>query len=265
MTVLTGDKRSLRKALFIAAVIAMALVVALTVVYAGVHADLLPVRRSDVPAMPEPDPFSTKLPAKGKFLVASRNLADPRFQETVVLLIDYGTGGATGIIINRPTKVPLAELLPSEPGLKERADVVYYGGPVEGHRMLMLIRSGEKPEESGRVFGDVYVSASKNTLERMIGTHKTAKQFRVYAGYAGWLPGQLDREVSRGDWYIISADAGSIFEKKSSEIWRELFRRGSAIQVWHQDGSRSGLKMTVLTQNRPSGTGVGSSNQVIHE
>ncbi len=234
MFVLPGNERSMRKSLFIAAVIATASVVAMAVFHAGAHADLLPVRKPDAPAMPEPDPFSRELPAKGKFLVASRNLADPRFQETVVLLIDYGAGGATGIIINRPTKVPLAELLPSEPGLKKRADVVYYGGPVEGHRMLMLIQSGEKPEESGRVFGDVYVSASKNTLERMIGANKTAKQFRVYAGYAGWMPGQLDREVSRGDWYILGADAGSIFEKKSSEIWRELFRRGSAIQVWNR-------------------------------
>ncbi len=181
--------------------------------------------------MPAPHPFSAELPGKGKFLVASRTLADPRFQETVVLLIGYDSGGATGLIINRPTKVSLAEMLPSVPGLKKRADVVYYGGPVELNRMLMLIRSGEKPEESDHVFGDVYVSGSRNTLERMIGSHKTAKQFRMYAGYAGWLPGQLDSEILRGNWLIVGADADSIFKKKSSEIWREFIRRGSAIEV----------------------------------
>ncbi len=68
--------------------------------------------------MTEPDPFSV-LPAKGKFLVATRNLIDPRFQETVVLLIDYSSKGATGLIINRPTDVPLLEVLPSVPGLKK--------------------------------------------------------------------------------------------------------------------------------------------------
>jgi putative transcriptional regulator len=100
--------------------------------------------------------------------------------------------------------------------------------------MLMLIRSGEKPEESGRVFGNVYVSSSRNTLERMLVPHKTEKQLRIYAGYAGWMPRQLDGEISRGDWLVVSADAGSIFDKKSSELWRELFQRGSAIQVWNR-------------------------------
>ena len=199
---------------------------------AGPHDYQFSIRNPDSQAMPEP--FSNDLPAKGKFLVAGRNLIDPRFEETVVLLIDYSAEGAAGVIINRPTKVPLAEVLPSVPGLKARAGVVYYGGPVEGRRMLMLIRSGERPEESGRVFGNVYVSASMDTLERMIASHKTDRELRMYAGYAGWMPQQLDREVSRGDWLIMSADAGSIFEKKSSGIWRELYQRGSAIQVWNQ-------------------------------
>lgn len=237
MLVPTGDNRSTRNTRFIIAVIITTVVAVAAVIFTvgsvltGVHAGLVPVRKPDAPAWPEPDPFGDALPAKGKFLVASRTLVDPRFQETVVLLISYGAEGAAGLIINRPTKVLLAEMLPSMPDLKKRADVVYYGGPVEGHRILMLIRSGEKPEESGSVFGNVFVSTSGNTLEQMISAHKPEKQLRFYAGYAGWLPGQLDGEVSRGDWHIVRADADSIFEKKSSDIWRELFRRASAIQV----------------------------------
>ncbi len=194
------------------------------------HAGLLSAQITSLSTPQEPDPFSV-LPAKGKFLVASRNLSDPRFQESVVLIIDYGAKGAAGLIINRPTKVMLAEILPSVPSLKKRADVVYYGGPVEGHRMLLLIRSDNKPKESGHVFGNVYISASKSTLDSVIGLNRPAKQFRMYAGYAGWSAGQLEQEVSRGDWLIVRADASSIFDKKSSEVWRELFRRGSAILV----------------------------------
>lgn len=184
--------------------------------------------------MQEPDPFAPEPPGMGKFLVASRALVDPWFRETVVLLISYGAGGATGLIINLPTKVRLADMLSSVPGVKDRNDIVYYGGPVEGHRMLMLIRSDEKPDESSPVFGRVYVSSNRNTLGRMIDAHKTEKDFRVYAGYAGWLPGQLEGEVSRGDWYIVRADARTIFDRKSTEIWRELIRRSSAIQVWYR-------------------------------
>jgi putative transcriptional regulator len=198
---------------------------------APAHAGLSPVRVPAGSALTEPDPFDASLPAKGKFLVASHRLVDPRFRETVVLLIGYGAEGVTGIIINQPTEVRLADMLPSMQGLKDRADVVYYGGPLEGHRLLMLIRSVKKPDESDLVFGDVYASASKKTLETMLIARKTAKQFRVYAGYAGWMPGQLDREMSRGDWLIVTADARTIFEKKPSEMWPELMRRGSEIQV----------------------------------
>ncbi len=241
MSLTSFKSQSLRKALFIAVGVAAAIVIFSALFSAGTeparaNTGLSPVSKPNAPAMPEPDPFSDDMPAKGKFLVASPNMVDPRFEETVVLLIDYSAEGAAGLIINRPTKVPLAEVLPSVPGLKDRAGVVYYGGPVEGHRMLMLIRSGEKPEESGRVFGNVYVSASMGTLEHMIRSHKTDRELRLYAGYAGWMARQLDWELSKGDWIVMSADAGSIFEKKSSEIWRELYQRGSAIQVWNRRG-----------------------------
>ena len=115
--------RSMRKALFIvAAVIATVFAVCLALypadrALARVHAAVSPVRTRDAPALPLPHPYGDALPAKGKFLVASRAIADPRFRETVILLIDYDASGATGLIINRPTKVPLAEMLPSVSGL----------------------------------------------------------------------------------------------------------------------------------------------------
>lgn len=214
---------------------------------AGAEAGLSPAGNPAIPMMREADLFAPELPGKGKFLVAGRALADPGFRETVVLLISYGAGGATGLIINLPTNVRLADMLSPMPGLKDRGDIVYYGGPVEGRRMLMLIRSNEKPEESAPVFGNVYVSASRNALGRMIVAHRTERDFRVYAGYAGWLPGQLEGEVKRGDWHIIPADARSIFDKKSTEIWRELIRRSSAIQVWN----RTWLPGIVMQKNDP--------------
>jgi putative transcriptional regulator len=180
--------------------------------------------------------YGDALLEKGKFLVARSTILDPSFRETVVLLVGYDAAGATGLIINRPTKLLLASILPNVPALEKRSDVVYYGGPVEGQRMFMLIRSDQKLEEADRVLSDVYVSASRNTLERMLDENKTQKQLKVYSGYAGWLPGQLSREVLRGDWYIVDADTDTIFEKKESEIWRELTDRSSSIEVWkHTD------------------------------
>src|SRR5512146_88504 len=106
---------STRTALFITLILATASVVMPDYFSAGAgqpaNAGLLNASKPGMPALPEPGPFGQALPAKGKFLVASRNLLDPRFRETVVLLIDYSAQGAAGLIINRPSKAHLAELL----------------------------------------------------------------------------------------------------------------------------------------------------------
>ncbi len=187
-------------------------------------------RNTDSPHLDEPDQFDTQL-SKGKFLVASRRLGDPRFQETVVLLISYDRNGAMGLIINRPVKMSLSDVFPDSAIFKKRKDTIYFGGPVEVNRLLFLIRSPGKPEEAIRVFGSVYASSSRDMLDRVIGKRKEGEHVRVYAGYAGWAAGQLDAEVARGDWHVIRADAKTIFDKKSEKIWPELIRRGSELQV----------------------------------
>jgi putative transcriptional regulator len=187
-------------------------------------------RSPDSPVLPEPDQFDTKL-SKGKFLVASRRLGDPRFQETVVLLISYDRNGAAGLIINRPVKMSLSDAFPDSNIFKKRKETVYFGGPVELNRLLFLIRSPGIPEESVRVFDGVYVSSSRPVLDRIIDKPKAGEHVRVYAGYAGWAAGQLEGEVARGDWHVIQADAKTVFDKKSEKIWPELIRRGSELQV----------------------------------
>jgi putative transcriptional regulator len=165
---------------------------------------------------------------KGKFLVASRNLKDPTFFETVVLLIDYDRDGAVGLIINRPTKLKLSKVLPEMEGLQQRSDTVYLGGPVAKTQMSLLIRTDSQPEGAHRVFDNMYMASSRKVLQRLIDDAAEEERFRVYAGYAGWAPGQLDREVSRGGWHILPADAETVFDKEPLEIWPELIRRTSA-------------------------------------
>jgi len=165
--------------------------------------------------------------SKGRFLVASRNVKDPRFSGTVVLLVEYSVSGAMGLIINQPTGVRLSELIPEVKGLKDRPDTVYDGGPVNRNQLLLLARTGSRPAESLNVFGDVYISLSRSALNQMVGRAGAKESFRLYVGYAGWAAAQLDREVARGDWHVLRADAEMIFDKKPSEIWPELIRRAS--------------------------------------
>jgi putative transcriptional regulator len=179
-------------------------------------------------AYPPPGGLCAEELAQGKFLIAKRHLRDPNFSKTVVLLVDYSQRGAKGLIINRPTDVRISEALPEMEALHRRPDTLYVGGPVALGLLLLLIRSGSEIEESRHVFEDVYLSSSPALLQRLIEEEYNVERFRVYAGYAGWAPGQLDHEVSRGDWYISSGDAQTVFERPSSEIWSDLIRRCSA-------------------------------------
>lgn len=184
--------------------------------------------------------------SKGKFLVASRQLLDANFSETVVLLTEYSPEGAMGVVINRPTEVQLAELLPEVKELQQRTELVYLGGPVARTRMFLLVRTPEKPEGAYPVFADVYVSASRAVLKQMAKNSGAKATFRAYAGYAGWAPGQLEQEVARGDWYIVPADAGTIFDKAAETIWPELVRRGAVEWTKRQQPNLDGVTHAVF-------------------
>jgi putative transcriptional regulator len=168
--------------------------------------------------------------AKGHFLVAGRQLRDPNFAKSVVLLIDYDQDGAMGVVINRPTNVRLSSVFPEFDELRERPDTVFVGGPVAKNQVLLLIRSGSPIEESHHVVEDMYVSASRKVFQHVFDRMGPIERFRVYAGYAGWGPGQLDREVSNGDWLVLQADTLTVFDKEPSEVWPDLI--GRTPELW---------------------------------
>lgn len=169
----------------------------------------------------------------GKLLVASDGIRDPRFSQTVILLISYDRGGSVGLMMNRPTEAKLSRLFPEIHGLQKRADNVFIGGPVGMDQLFILIRSAAPPEKSLRVFDDIYVSTSMTLLKSVAEGGKAGQKVRFYAGYAGWAAGQLEREIARGDWRILRADSETVFSGDPERIWQDLIRRSSAIQVKH--------------------------------
>lgn len=162
-------------------------------------------------------------PAAGRLLVANRQMRDPRFAESVILLVRYGEEGALGVIINRPSKVKLAELLPDAAQLKDRPDPVYIGGPVARDGMMLLLRSEEKPEGAKHVFADVYVSPSREVLDRLVAADD--RNFRAYVGYAGWAAGQLEYELERQDWHVLPGDADMVFAEDTESVWDKLIQQ----------------------------------------
>lgn len=162
--------------------------------------------------------------AKGKLLVANRDLRDPNFSRTVVLLVRYSARGTLGFIINRPTSVELSEVLPSveEPG---GGSPVFEGGPVARDLLQAVVRSSAQPPDADRVFGEIYYGRSSELVQWLLGEGKAKSSFRAYAGHAGWAPGQLENEVRRGDWYIVPTDAETVLDAEPGTLWRRLIPR----------------------------------------
>jgi putative transcriptional regulator len=139
-----------------------------------------------------------------------------------VLLVDYDENGALGVVLNRPSDVPLIAALPEVEELRKRKDLVFLGGPVARDRMVLLLRAAAAPPQSIKVFDQVYATGSLSALRSSIGHNEPV---RAYAGYAGWGPGQLDAEVARGDWLIGPADSKAIFDDPPTAMWSRLVER----------------------------------------
>jgi putative transcriptional regulator len=161
----------------------------------------------------------------GKLLVARRDLPDPNFGETVVLLVHYDEEGAMGLIINRRSRIPLARVFSELAKAKDRSDMAHLGGPVGRTGVIALLRSRAPKEGTKPVFADVCLIADKAVLEKTVEASVDAGAFRVYLGYAGWAAGQLQHEVKLGSWHIFPADAGLVFHTDPDSIWTKMVEK----------------------------------------
>ena len=170
---------------------------------------------------------AAEMPANGIFLVAKRDLRDPNFKETVVLVTHPQRGGPYGVIINRPLGQPLSEVFPEHETLKGRKDVLFFGGPVAREGLVFLVRAPKPPPRAVPVLQDVYFTSDPDWIDGLLKRPEPTRGLRVFAGYSGWAPGQLQSEIARGGWYVLPADAETVFEMESSRIWPELIGRAT--------------------------------------
>jgi len=174
--------------------------------------------------------------ANGVFLVARRELRDPNFRHTVVLVTQPKMGGPFGVIINRPLEHKLSEVFDEFDALKDRKDVLYFGGPVQADGVVFLVRTKTRPPRAMNVLKDVYFTGDSDLLEELLQRKNPTEGLKVFAGYSGWGPGQLQQEIARGDWYILPASAATIFEEDASKIWPELIKRAGVRKTHHAPG-----------------------------
>ena len=98
-------------------------------------------------------------------------------------------------------------------------------------QLVVVFRAAVAPTEAIEVLEGVYMSSSRELLRELLGRENPVEGLRVFAGHAGWAPGQLESEVRRADWHLATADARMIFEEKPERLWQELERRASATTV----------------------------------
>jgi putative transcriptional regulator len=168
-------------------------------------------------------------PSKSILLVARKDLPDPFFRTSVVLITNYGGEAPMGVIINRPTGITLASVFPDIERLRSRDDKLFFGGPVRPDGLLVVFRAATQPARAIKLLDGVYMSSSRELMQDLLGRDPPVEGLRVFAGHAGWAPGQLEAEVARNDWHLSAADAKSIFERKPETLWPELERKASAI------------------------------------
>jgi putative transcriptional regulator len=177
--------------------------------------------------------------ANAIFLIASRELNDPNFRQTVILVTHPQQGGPWGVIINRPLGQKLSEVFTDQDTLKDRKDVLHFGGPVARDGLVFLVRAAAPPPRSVPLLRDVYFTGDTGWIEEQFKRPDPTRDLRVYAGYSGWAPGQLQREIERGGWHVHPADAETVFDTEPSRIWPELIERATNKQARRDEEPRA--------------------------
>lgn len=169
-------------------------------------------------------------------LLSMPQLTDENFERTVVLLCEHSSEGAFGLVVNRPTTVAAAEVVPFDPPIETtRGPLLWQGGPVDPELGWILL--GEEIDEPGQreIAPGLFVSTSLALLRRVV--LDTPAHLRVLTGYAGWGPGQLDAEMAASAWLTLDVDPGLIFETPADEMWTLALRRlgadPGALQLGH--------------------------------
>lgn len=156
---------------------------------------------------------------KGQLLIAAPILLDPNFHRSVVLVIEHSEEGALGVVLNRPTELPVAEAVPD---LAELDDgYVYAGGPVQPQAVIALAEYAGAPPE-GAVCGAIAPVGVDSDMETLP-EHVT--RVRVYAGYSGWGEGQLEGELEEESWFVAPALPGDVFSEDTDQLWSAVLDR----------------------------------------
>jgi putative transcriptional regulator len=160
----------------------------------------------------------------GRLLVATPILGDPNFDRTVVLLLEHSHDGSVGLVLNRPSETDVAEPLPEWDDVTTVPAVIFVGGPVAQSAVIGLARCdpGRHPMGWRPVGGGI---AIVDLADGPPDGATPVDALRLFAGYAGWGPGQLEAEIDAGAWWVVDASPDDALSPDPEHLWSEVLRR----------------------------------------
>ena len=171
-------------------------------------------------------------PAVGRLLVATPSLVDPNFAGTVLLILDHDDDGSLGVVLNRPSAIAVASVLPDWAASVDPPEVLFEGGPVSPDAALavaLVPDAGTDPIGFRRIFdrsGIIDLDTPPEVLAPAI------TRMRVFAGYSGWGGGQLQAEIDEGSWYVVDSTVHDIFDADPGGLWSAVLRRQPGSLAW---------------------------------
>jgi putative transcriptional regulator len=160
---------------------------------------------------------------RGNLLIASPALVDPNFHRTVILIAEHTGEGAMGLVLNRPAETLVADVVPDLSELAEEGAPVYFGGPVASDSVIVLAEFDE-PERAGVLLDDDLGFVGSETGD-MTDVAEGVRRARIYAGHAGWGPGQLEGELEEDSWIIEPPQRDELFTSDADGLWAAVLRR----------------------------------------
>ena len=174
-------------------------------------------------------------PTKGRLLLATPPLEDPNFDRTVIYVLEHHDEGALGLVLNRPSPEELGDALSAWAAMQSDPSLVFVGGPVEPDALIAIARMREPttaevdPEHLAPLSGDLASADLAADPDEVI---PSISALRVFRGYAGWGPGQLEGEIEAGAWLVLDPDPSDVFTDEPDDLWRTVLRRQPGRLSW---------------------------------
>lgn len=158
----------------------------------------------------------------GRLLVALPALDDPNFARSVVFVIEHDEDGALGLVLNRPTTTPIEDILAGWSLLAAEPANLYGGGPVEPQAVVGLAVADEQATAGIAISGRIRTVDPTDDPLTLAGEVERA---RIFAGYSGWAPGQLEAELDEQAWLVVDAEPDDVVSDRPGELWHTVMGR----------------------------------------